>query len=266
MTYDKLDVPGTVQHMRIAALYDIHGNLPALEAVLDDINESDIDLVVVGGDVAWGPFPRQTLELLKSLSLDTVFIRGNADREVAQHFSSDQGLDEINADVTIWCAEQLTLSQREWLLDLPEKVARQVSAIGEVLFCHGSPRSDEESLTSLTSDVRIRRALHGVVEPTVVCGHTHMQFERFVDDRRVINAGSVGMPYQGEPGAYWALLGPGVELRKTTYDTTEAVIAMRRTACPHVDEVFVDVILRPPAADQVAHQFEVTAEARFGDS
>ncbi len=107
-------------------------------------------------------------------------------------------------------------------------VVFDVDGLGLTLFCHGSPRSDTEIITTATTDERLRGILGGVEQRTVVGGHTHRQFDRRVDGWRVVNAGSVGMPYEGRPGAYcWALLGPGVELRRTAYDVDRAVVALR---------------------------------------
>lgn len=241
--------------MRIAAIYDIHGNLGALEAVLTDIEREKVDLVLVGGDLAWGPFPRETINLLRRLE-NATFIRGNADREVAQRLGREDGLDEVTADVNRWAADRLSGDQMDWLARLQPMFVGEVDEIGDVHFCHGSPRSDEEVITPLTTGSRLRSALVGVKELTVVCGHTHMQFRREEGNHHIVNAGSVGMPYQGEQGAFWALLGPDLELRKTTYDVERAVAAMKASECPHVEEVFIDTLLHPPEMDETARHFE----------
>ena len=241
--------------MRIAALYDIHANLPALEAVLAEIDRERVDLIVVGGDIAWGPFPSETIDLLRSLE-NTAFIRGTADREVAQRVGADDGLDEITADITLWAADQLPAVDRDWLAELDERFVGEADGIGNVLFCHGSPRSDEEPITPLTPQQRLRRALQGVGERIVVCGHTHMQFRHEVDGLTLVNAGSVGLPYQGESGAFWLLLGPETEFRTTAFDVDAATTLMRDSGCPHVEEVFIDTLLHPPGVDQVATHME----------
>lgn len=247
--------------MRIAALYDIHGNQPALEAVLQEVERESVDLIVVGGDVAWGPFPRDTVELLRQLG-NATFIRGNADREVAQRFGTADGLDAITANINLWVADQLGNDQLEWLTQLDTAFAGEIDELGSVLFCHGSPRSDEEIITPLSPEDRLISALSEVRERTVVCGHTHMQFRRDVRDQHIVNAGSIGMPYQGEPGAYWALLGPNIELRRTEYDLDAAVTAMRESGCPHVTEVFIETVLHPPTAEEVARHFETMAAGK----
>jgi putative phosphoesterase len=189
--------------LRVAALYDIHGNLAALDAALADV---DADVIVVGGDFVAGPWPAETLERLRGLDGDVRFIRGNADREV---FEEAQGL--APPEVMEYVRARLSLEQLDFLRSLPLTVS-----IGRILFCHATPRSDDEILTRISSDERWGEALAGVDADVVVCGHTHVQFDREVDGIRVVNAGSVGMPYADEPGAYWAVLdGADVEFRHT---------------------------------------------------
>jgi putative phosphoesterase len=189
--------------LRVAALYDIHGNLPALDAVLAEV---DADVVVVGGDTVAGPAPAETLERLRSLDADVRFIRGNADREV---YEERQGL--APPEVMEFVRARLSREQIDFLRSLPLTLS-----IGRVLFCHATPRDDEEILTRISPDERWREALAGVDAEVVVCGHTHVQFDRQIGEVRLVNAGSVGMPYAEEPGAYWALLdGTDLELRYT---------------------------------------------------
>jgi putative phosphoesterase len=189
--------------LRVAALYDIHGNIAALDAVLAEV---DADVIVVGGDTVAGPSPAETLERLRTLDADVRFIRGNADREV---YEEGQGL--APPELMEYVRARLSPEQVDFLRSLPLTLA-----IGRVLFCHATPRSDEEILTRISSDERWREVLAEVDADVVVCGHTHVQFDREVDGIRVVNAGSVGMPYADEPGAYWALLdGADVELHHT---------------------------------------------------
>ena len=244
--------------MRVAAIYDIHGNLPALEAVLKDIERAEVDVIVVGGDVAWGPFPSETVDVL--IGLESVeFVRGNADREVGGRLGIADGLTPEVAAISEWSADQLTDDQRQWLNGLPMKVFLEVGGMGEVQFCHGSPRSDEEVITPLSPEERLLEALEGVREATVVCGHTHMQFERTLHDKRIVNAGSVGLPYQRPAGAYWLLLGPDVEHRRTDYDIGKTIKMMRRTDCPHLEDYFTSTIADPPDKDETARDFESRA-------
>jgi putative phosphoesterase len=238
----------------IAALYDIHGNLPALDAVLRDIEDVGADAIVVGGDSASGPFPHATLERLMTLGGHAHVIRGNADRELVDDFdrASEGGgaveEDDIWARRAAWTAQQITTEQRDFLAGLPETKTFDVRGIGPVRFCHGSPRSDEEIITAATTDDRLRRILAAVEEDLVVCGHTHMQFDRVVDGTRVVNAGSVGMPYEDVPGAYWALFGPEVSLKRTLYDFDEAATRIRSSGFPeageHANQLFVELLSR----------------------
>jgi len=238
--------------MRVAALYDVHANLPALEAVLAEV---DAGTILVGGDAVLGPMPKETLSLLRDRG--ATFIRGNCDREVA---APGEG-EELWTRRARWAHEQLDDEELAFLHDLPHPLPMEVDGLGEVLFCHGSPRSDEEILTAITPPKRLDPILDGVTQSLVVCGHTHAQFDRLVGDRRLVNAGSVGMAYEGEPGiAAWALLGPTVELRRTPYDVEAAAELVRETGFPEADEHVNEALLHPPSAEQVTAHFESLAE------
>jgi diadenosine tetraphosphatase ApaH/serine/threonine PP2A family protein phosphatase len=238
--------------MRVAALYDVHANLPALEAVLGEL---DRETILVGGDVALGPMPKQTLALLRERG--ATFIRGNCDREVS---APGEG-DEPWTRRARWVHEQLDDEELDFLRGLPHPLPLEVDDLGDVLFCHGSPRSDEEILTAITPPKRLDPILDGVTQDLVVCGHTHAQFDRLVGDRRLVNAGSVGMAYEGEPGiAAWALLGPTVELRRTPYDVEAAAAIIRETGFPDADELVNEALLHPPSAEEVTAHFEGLAE------
>ncbi len=243
--------------MRVAALYDVHGNLPALEAVLEDVQRAEVDVVLVGGDLAAGPFPAGTLEALRRLGERARFVRGNADREVAA--PTQKGVNEAAARALTWTASQLSDEQRGFLGSLPEAQVLEVAGLGPTLFCHGSPRDDEEILTRATSPERLAPILAGVEQRTVVCGHTHVQFDRVIGRVRLVNAGSVGMPYEGEPGAYWALLGPDVELRRTDYDVQAAAIAVRASGYPDAVGFARENLLAPPSAEEATSFFEQLA-------
>jgi putative phosphoesterase len=249
---------GTTAVRQVAALYDIHGNLPALEAALAAVESTGADGIVVGGDVVLGPMPRQTLDRLLALGDRARFIRGNCDRMVVEAFDG-QPLTRWPPSIRepiAWTAGQLERRHRDFLASLPETLVLHVPGLGEVLFCHASPRSDEELFTALTPAERLRPMLEGLTQPVVVCGHTHMQFDRAVDGVRLVNAGSVGMPYEGTPGAYWALLGPDVELRRTEYDIEAAVAAIRATGAPHVEKQLVRFLLEPPDPTEATEYFE----------
>ena len=244
---------------RIAALYDVHGNLPALEAALADVDGVAPDaLVVVGGDFAIGPFARETVDALRALGDRAVFIRGNGEREL---FEGRDTPADAWAERTRFVARAISDEQRGFLRDLAETVTLDVDGLGRVLFCHGTPRSDSEIVTRLTPEPRLADAVAGVDAAVVVCGHTHVQFDRRVGATRIVNAGSVGMPYEGETGAYWALLGPDVELRRTEYDTGAAAAAIRATAFPQADEFVEEFVVRSYPADEATEEFERMASA-----
>jgi putative phosphoesterase len=229
--------------MRVAALCDVHGNLPALEAVLAEVRSLDVDRVVCGGDVVAGPFPRECLEGLREL--EAVFLRGNADQR------SLRG----PAEVWEWVVRSLDAESRAFLAGLPISVS-----LDGVLYCHGSPRDEDEILTKVSPDERFRAALAGVEERVGVGGHTHVQFEREVDGTLFVNAGSVGMPYEGSRrGAFWALVDDGrVELRHTPYAVDAAAAAIRGTGY-HGAEQLVGWLLEPEDPDEVSAYFESVA-------
>jgi putative phosphoesterase len=203
---------------RVAALYDVHGNLPALDAVLAEV---DADVILVGGDVAAGPWPAETLERLRALGERVRWIRGNADRELAQPSEpSEEG--GPSTEVLSWMRDRLNGGQLEFLGALPLTETIDVDGVGRVLFCHATPRGDDELLTAISDEERWRVALGDVDADVVVCGHTHVQFARRIGDVRLVNAGSVGMPYEERPGAYWLALGPDVRQRHTEYDAEGA--------------------------------------------
>jgi putative phosphoesterase len=189
--------------MPVATLYDVHGNLPALEAVLAEI--PDEATIVVGGDVvAGGAQPAETLERLRALGDRVLWLRGNADRELTP---GEPGLAPEGAlDAT---RAALTDEQIAFLYANPPTVQ-----IGRVLYCHATPRNDVDIFTELTPEERLVEIFADVDADVVVCGHTHMQFDRTIAGKRVVNSGSVGMPYEEEPGAYWTL---DLEHRRTQY-------------------------------------------------
>ena len=241
---------------RVAAIYDIHGNVPALEAVLDEIRGAHVDAIVVGGDVVPGPMPREAIARLLALDTPVHFLRGNGDREVlARMRGIDTGtVPAAFRNVIQWNADQLPAAYEAVLDGWPPTVRLSVAGAGTVLFCHGTPTSDTQIFTRLTPDERVLALLDGVCEPLIVCGHTHMQFDRRVQNRRVVNSGSVGMPF-GEPGAYWLLLGPDVQLRRTEYDVLDAAARIRSSGYPQATEFAEGNILRPPAEAQMLEVF-----------
>ncbi len=193
--------------MSVAALYDIHGNLAALEAVLAEV--PDDATILVGGDIcAGGEQPSETLSRLRGLGDRVAWLRGNADREL---HPDEEGL--ASPEFLEKARSELSEEEIEFLHELPP-----TQRIGDVLYCHASPRNDLDIFTERTPEERIAFLFEGFAVPTVVCGHTHMQFDRTVAGVRVVNAGSVGMPYEDEPGAYWLL---DLVPRRTSYAGAE---------------------------------------------
>jgi len=242
--------------MPIAALYDIHANLPALEAVLGDVRRAGVERVVVGGDVVPGPMPAETLACLRSLDIPVQFIRGNGDRVVSAQMAGTESSEvpEQFREVVRWVAGQLRPEDGELLGGWPETLRLDVPTLGTVLFCHATPRNDTEIFTRRTPEERLLPLFEGLGVSVVVCGHTHMQFDRRVGRTRVVNAGSVGMPF-GEPGAYWLLLGPGVQLRRTPYDLPAAAGRVRATSYPQAEDFAARNVLRPPPEESILETF-----------
>jgi putative phosphoesterase len=232
--------------MRVAALYDVHWNLPALEAALVEVG--DADAIVLGGDMVLGPFPAATLARLRELE-GTRWLRGNCERGMVEQ----DDLDPEFARHLRWCAEQLGAQATAELAALPDDLAIDVDGLGRVLFVHATPRSDRERVTRITPEDELRDVLDGVDADVVVCGHTHVQFDRRVRHTRLVNAGSVGWPWEDERGAYWALLGPDVELRRTDYDV-DAAVASFDAGFP--DAEFGESLLHPPGADATTRYYE----------
>jgi predicted phosphodiesterase len=242
--------------MAVAAIYDIHGNLPALEAVLDEVRGLEVDGIVVGGDVFPGPIPRETLELLLALNVPVQFIRGNGDRAVLAVMRGKEldPMPEQARESVHWVARQLSAEHERLLASWPETLSLQIEGVGKALFCHATPKSDTEIFTRITPEERFLAVFDGLEAATIVCGHTHMQFDRMVGHVRVLNAGSVGMPF-GEPGAYWLLLGPEVRMRRTAYNLLEAAARVLRTEYPQAEEFAEHNILHPPSEEEMLAAF-----------
>jgi diadenosine tetraphosphatase ApaH/serine/threonine PP2A family protein phosphatase len=229
----------------------VHGNPAALEAVLKEAGDATI---VFGGDLAAGPFPVETLDRI--MELDALVIRGNADRALLE--DPGEGLADH------WVAERLDDRHLEFLAALPETVELEVDGVGRVLFCHGSPRSDEEMILETTPDEWLRDMLQGVAAEVVVCGHTHMQFDRRADGRRVVNAGSVGLAY-GAPGAHWLALGPAVEHRRTAYDNDAFADRVAASDWPKAERFAEENIRNHPSREDVLEFFGKIAAEQWNE-
>ncbi len=252
--------------MRVAALYDIHANLPALDAVLRDVAQANVDQIVIGGDVLPGPMPRETINRLLEIDKPVHFIHGNGELAILAQMSagvtgvvtywgttSGAPLPEPLREGYLWTARQLQEDYRSVLESWAKTVQIEVAGLGTVLFCHGTPRSETEIFTRLTPEQKLLPIFHGLGASVVNCGHTHMQFDRMIGSTRVVNAGSVGQPF-GSQGACWLLLGPGVDFRQTTYDVVRAAREIRATAYPQAEES-AQGILNPPSEAEMLELF-----------
>jgi len=215
--------------LRVAALYDVHGMRAPLEAVLADVQRANIDSIVFGGDLLEGPLPRETLELVRSV--EARFVRGNCEDHPSRFVRK-----QLDADALDWLAT--------WPLTLD---------LDRVLYCHSLPRSNEEIVTDRTPDRVLRDALADREERLVVAGHTHHQFR----NGRYVNAGSVGMPYEDEVAAFWAVVDDGaVEFRKTPFDAERAAVEIRATGWPGAGKFVPENLLEAPSRASAIEFFE----------
>lgn len=242
--------------MRVAAIYDIHGNLPALEAVLQQIQQEKVDHVVVGGDVLPGPMPRESLELLRDFGTSTHFIYGNGEVAALEQMAGREptAVPQTYRPVISWTAEQLHHEHRQWLSTWPKTVTLEIGALGPALFCHATPQNENDIFTRLTPEDRLLPLFEKLDTTIVVCGHTHMQFDRTIGHTRVLNAGSVGMPF-GESGAHWLLLGPDIQFRHTPYNLAHAAELVRSTDYPQAEDFAARNILNPPTEQAMVEIF-----------
>jgi predicted phosphodiesterase len=255
--------------MTVAVLCDIHGNLPALDAVLREIRRERVDQIVVGGDLIPGPLPRETITRLLDLELPVHFVYGNGELGVLAQMNAPDAsavtywgtatgepLPEPLRQIPRWTAQQLGPEHRSLLAGWPKTLSLDVKGLGRVMFCHATPRNETEIFFRTTPEERLLPVFHGVSASMVVCGHTHIQFDRKVGAIRVVNAGSVGMPFQQPAGAYWLLLGPDVQLRRTDYDLAAAAKRIRETSYPLVEEQAVRYVLNPPTEAEILELFK----------
>lgn len=253
---------------RIAALYDVHGNMPALKAALAAAADVSVELLVFGGDMALGPMPAEVLDLCMQLTTPARFLSGNCDRLVVDAFDGralPAATPETARKSFEWVAGRLTQGHRDFLAGLPLSVSLDVPGLGEVLSCHATPRSDSEIITERTPESVLRPMLSHFGARVIVCGHTHIQYDREVDDTRIVNAGSVGMPY-GATGAHWLLLDSDVHLHRTAYDTKAAAARIRASGYPDAESFITRHLVNPPTSDEMTHAFESGAERSRGNT
>jgi predicted phosphodiesterase len=224
--------------MRIAALYDIHGNLPALEAALRGARAAGAERILIGGDVLPGPMPHECLDLVLGLEEPTTFLIGNGEVAVlAEREGRDSGLGPYRPMLQ-WVAAQLGDVHLRAIASWPRTVR-----IGDVVFCHATPRDENEFVNAATPEATVAPIFEAAGAPVVVCGHTHVQYERDAGRVRIVNAGSVGMPFQGA-GAQWLLLDDGLTRQQTPYDAAAAARRIRATAYPGAGEFADAYVLR----------------------
>lgn len=246
--------------MRIAALYDIHGNLPALEAVLEEVAESSVDRLLVGGDVMPGPYPGACLDALSGCSLPVDFIHGNGEREVLAALAgqpSESLPDEVQKAIK-WTGLALNPFHVRLISGWPGSTRMTGDSLGSVFFCHATPENDTDIFTRDTPAQVLEPLFRGLGASLVLCGHTHMRFDRMVAGVRVVNPGSVGMPF-GEPGAYWAILDRDIEFRRTDYDRDHAAQRIRGSGYPGADAFADQYVLNPPKAAEMLRIFNERA-------
>lgn len=239
---------------RVALLADVHGNAPALAAVLLDVEAENVDLLVHAGDLTWGPLVEETLAIIDAYHGRIAFVRGNSERTILELADGTPRDDQTERDD--WMTAHHDVAAVAFLRSFSENVVVDIEGLGTVRVCHGSPRGDTECVTVETPHARVREFMAAVEETIVATAHTHVQFDRRVGDVRSLNPGSVGLPYEGRPGAFWALLGPDVELRCTEYDLAETIVAYRTTDDPAVERM-VEMLEQPPTpAGLIAHAEE----------
>jgi predicted phosphodiesterase len=229
--------------------------------VLREAREAAVDQLVIGGDVVPGPMMRESLRALLNAEIPISWILGNAEAAMlAQMRGLDPGpMPESAREIIAWSVQELQDEYESVFAGWPRTWRLLVPGIGKVLFCHGTPRHENEIFTRDTSEDRLLRVFGDLDADLVVCGHTHMQFDRVIGGVRVVNAGSVGMPF-GLPGADWLLVGPHVEFRHTEYDLSEAAVRIRQTSYPQAAEFAERNVLHPPSQ---ASMLEVLGRAEL---
>jgi putative phosphoesterase len=247
--------------MKVAAIYDIHGNLPALEAVLCDIQHERIDLLVVGGDVVLGPMSQEALALLLDLDIPKQFIKGNCEVAVlAEMAGKEPAVPEQVRETVRWTAGQHSTEHKHLFSNWPATFNYHIAGLGNILFCHATPQNENDIFTRQTPEENILPVFTGLKVEIVVCGHTHMQFDRTIGDVRVVNAGSVGMPF-GKTGADWIMLDKTIQFRHTNYDLKKATERIRNTKYPQALEFAENYVLNSPSESEM---LKIYANSKIG--
>jgi putative phosphoesterase len=248
------EVPRYGPVSKVAVVSDVHTNVAALTAVLAEIEQEAPDLVVSCGDLTWGSQPDETIALMRALGDRVLFVRGNGERAVLQITAGSR---EAGTPREQWVPARHSAESVAFVRTIPFSIVIDIAGLGPVRFCHGSPRADNEIVTPGTPAERFAELSANIDEQLLVTGHTHIQFDRPVAGRRSVNPGSLGIPYHlGEPGtAYWAMLGPDVELRQTRYDVTPAISIGDELGDPGADRIR-DLLLTPPTPAELIEKTE----------
>lgn len=234
--------------MRIAAIYDIHANPIALKTVLAEIENYNVDLIIVGGDVVSGPLPKETLRLIQEVPKPIKYILGNAESEVLRYLQGEKigGLSQRANDEAKWVATQLTAEDVGLIKGWAKDVTIKSNTLGTLFFCHGTPRSDVEIFTKITPDKTLEQIFETVNASVVVCGHTHIPFDRVLKNIRIVNAGSVGMPFVNT-GADWLLIDRDIHFKHTDYDLEEAAKQILNSNYPYAESFVSNNVLTTPS-------------------
>ncbi len=260
--------------MKIAVASDIHGNVLALEAVLADLErQGGADRIIVTGDmVAYGPAPNEVFAILRKLP-HAHFLRGNTDRYLLEKNYPSTGGDEWKDKLLLsfrWTAEHMDAEVLHFLDTLPLSLSIR-EGNWRLLAVHASPRSDEEGLTASTGDDDLdSMGIDPAIVDVLVCGHTHVPLDRTFKGVRVVNVGSVGLPFDGIPRACYALISvtPGevtsteIALRRVAYDVEKVVEQFYAANHPAADISAYNL----RAARSVGTSLIYTPEMRHGRS
>jgi putative phosphoesterase len=232
--------------MRIALLADIHGNLPGLDAVLEEVERESVDQIICLGDVAVGPQPTETLERIRALGCPVLM--GNWDAWFLDGFPSlPDDLGRKLIEIGSWWAGQLGPEERGYMRTFQHVLELDLGQETTLAAFHGSPRSYEEGIYATTPDEEVEEMLAGVGAPLLVCGHTHFQLFRRLGESLVVNPGSVGLAFRRDGGimriAPWAEYGLitvdsdrlAVELRRTMFDVDALAATMLASGMPHAE-------------------------------
>ena len=250
--------------MKIAALYDIHGNLPALESVIEVIKKVEPDHIVIGGDVVAGPMPVECLNTLKALSekYPMSFIHGNAESEVLRALAGEapNGFSERNDDIAQWVASKLSEEHIEWIKSWTLTKSIISNTGDDILFCHATPQNDVDIFTSNSPDEKVESFFEGISNTFVVCGHTHIQVDRQLANTRVLNAGSVGMSFSAQ-GAHWLIIDhEDLSFNHTKYNLVDAAARIRETDYPFADDFADNNVLSNPSTSKALDMLNALAE------